>query len=120
MLQNIFPKGTKSRAISINAQYQVLFRNPRESLQISILALQLCPHNGKDFLEIYKRAMQRPYRYLFCCFTQSCPDEIRYHTNVLPNEYPSIVYLLQFHLVLVFNRDPFKDPIWRNRPAAYL
>ena len=94
MLQNIFPKGSQSRTISINAQYQVLFRNPRDSLQISILARQLCPLNSKDFLEIYKRATQRPYGYLFCCFTQSCPDEIRYRTNVLPCEYPSIVYQL--------------------------
>ena len=94
MLQNIFPKGIQSRTISINTQYQVLFLNPRDSLQISILARQLCPRNSKDFLEIYKRATQRPYGYLFCCFTQSCPDEIRYRTNVLPNEYPSIVYQL--------------------------
>ena len=94
MLQNIFPKGSQSRTISINAQYQVLFRNPRDSLQISILARQLCPLNSKSFLEIYKRAMHRVYGYLFCCFTQSCPNEIRYHTNVLPNEYPSIVYQL--------------------------
>ena len=94
MLQNIFPKGTQSRTIGINAQYQVLFHNPRNSLQISNLPLQLCPLNSKDFLEIYKRAMQRPYGYLFCCFTQSCPDEIRHRTNVLPNEYPSIVYQL--------------------------
>ena len=82
MLQNIFPKGTQSRTISINAQYQVLFRNPRDSLQISIFVRQLYPHNSKDFLEICKRATQRPYGYLFCCFTQSCPDEIRYHTNI--------------------------------------
>ena len=94
MLHNLYPKGTQSRTISINAQYQVLFCNTRDSLQISILAHQLCPRHGKDFLEIYKRATQRPYGYSFCCFTQSCPDEIRYHTNVLPNEYPSIVYQL--------------------------
>ena len=92
MLQNIFPKRTQNKTISINAQYQVLFHNPRDSLQISILARQLCPRNSKDFLEIYKRATQRPYGYLFCCFTQSYPDEIRYCTDVLPNEYPSIVY----------------------------
>ena len=94
MWQNIFPKGTQSRTISINAQYQVLFRNPKSSLQISILVRQLCPFNSKDFLEIYKRATQRPHGYLFCCFTQSCPDEISYRTNVLPDEYPSIVYQL--------------------------
>ena len=56
MLQNIFPKGSQSRTISINAQYQVLFHYPRYSLQISILARQLRPLNSKDFLEIYKRA----------------------------------------------------------------
>ena len=94
MLQNIFPKGSQSRTISINAQYQVLFHNPRDSLQISTLARQLCPLNSKSFLEIYKRATHRAYGYLFCCFTQSCPDEIRYRTNVLQNEYPSIVYQL--------------------------
>ena len=94
MLQNIFPKGSQSRTIGINAQYQVLFRDPRDSLQISILARQLYPLNSKSFLEIYKRATHRAYGHLFCCFTQSCSDEIRYRTNVLPNEYPSIVYQL--------------------------
>ena len=54
MLQNIFPKGCQSRTISINAPYQVLFCNSRDSLQISILARQLCPLNSKSFLEIYK------------------------------------------------------------------
>ena len=73
MLQNIFPKGSQSSTISINAQYQVLFRNPRDSLQISVLARQLCPLNSKSFLAIYKRATHRAYGYLFCCFTESCP-----------------------------------------------
>ena len=54
MLQNIFPEESQSRTISINAQYQVLFRNPRDSSQISILARQPCPLNSKSFLEIYK------------------------------------------------------------------
>ena len=94
MLQNIFPKGSQSRTISINAQYQVLFHNPRDSLQISILARQLCPLNSNNFLEIYKRVTQRSYGYLFCCFMQSCSDEIHYRTNVFPCEYPSIVYQL--------------------------
>ena len=88
MLQNIFPKGSQSRTIRINAQYQVLFRNPRDSLQISILARQLCPLNSKDFLEIYKRATQRPYGYLFCCFPnlvlmKSVIAQIFYLVNIL-------------------------------------
>ena len=54
MLQNIFPKGSQSRTISINAQYQVLFRNPRDSLQISLLARQLCPLIVKTFSKSIK------------------------------------------------------------------
>ena len=77
MLQNIFHKGSQGRTISINTQYQVLFHNPRDSLQISISARQLCLLNSKSFLEIYKIASHRTYGYLFCCFIQSCPDEIR-------------------------------------------
>ena len=69
MLQNNFPKGSQSRTISINAQYQVLFRNPRDSLQISILARQLCPLNNKSFLEIYKRATHRAYGYFLLFYT---------------------------------------------------
>ena len=57
MLQNIFPKGSQSRTNSINAHYQVLFRNSRDNLQISVLARQLCPLNSKSFLEIYKKGI---------------------------------------------------------------
>ena len=94
MLQNIFPNGKHSRTISINAQYQTLFCNPCDSLQISTLTRQLCPTKSRDFLEMYKKATKRPYGYLFCCFTQSCPDEIRFRTNILPDEHPIIVYQL--------------------------
>ena len=65
MLQNIFPNGKHSRTISIDAQYQTLFRNPRDSLQISTLARQLCPMKSRDFLKMYKKATKRPYGYLF-------------------------------------------------------
>ena len=93
MSQNIFSEGSQSRAISINAQYQVLFRYPKDGLQISILARQLCPLNSKSFLEIYNRATHHAYGYLFCSFTQSCPDEIRYRTNVF-NIYRMNILLL--------------------------
>ena len=82
LLQNIFPKGTQSRMISINAQYQVRFRNPRDNLQITILARQLCPSSSKEFLEIYKKATSHPYGYLFCCFTRSVIEQTFYLMNI--------------------------------------
>ena len=94
MLQNIFQNGNHSRTISINAQYQTLLRNPCDSLQISTLARQLCPTKSRDFLEMYKKATKHLYGYLFCCFTQSCPDKICFRTNILSDEHPTIVYQL--------------------------
>ena len=55
MLQIIFPKGSQSRTISINAQYQVLFRNPRDSLHHSIVKTfsKSIKELRKDLMVIY-------------------------------------------------------------------
>ena len=66
--------------------------------------------NSKRLLEIYKRATHRAYGYLFCCFTQSCPDEIRYRTKVLQNEYPLLCFDFDFIQFFVSSMVPFKDP----------
>ena len=98
-----FPKGSQSRTISINAQYQVLFRNPRDSLQISISARQLYPLNSKSFLEIYERATHRAYGYLFCCFTQmkSVIAQMFYRMNILllciDFDFIQYLYIVLFH-----------------------
>ena len=35
----------------------------------------------------------KPHSYLLIDFHQSTPDEIRFRTNILPHEYPPIVYV---------------------------
>ena len=94
LMQNIFPKGGETRTISLNTQYQALFKNPRDSLQVSILARQLLPSKSRYFIEAYRNATSRPFGYLFCDFTQETPDEVRYRTNIFPHERPIIVYEL--------------------------
>ena len=43
LVQNIFPKNKESRTISLNSQYMVIFKNPRDASQIANLAKQMYP-----------------------------------------------------------------------------
>ena len=45
LVQNLLPKNKESRTISLNSQYMVVFKNPRDASQMSHLARQLHPVN---------------------------------------------------------------------------
>jgi len=54
-VQNFFNKKKYMRTISLNAQYIVLFRNPRDNSQFAHLARQLYPHTSRFAVEAYKK-----------------------------------------------------------------
>ena len=43
IVQNVFHQGKGSRSISLNSHYLVLFKNPRDKLQVLTLAKQMYP-----------------------------------------------------------------------------
>ena len=43
IVQNLFHQGKGSRSMSLNSRYLVLFKNPRDKLQILTLAKQMYP-----------------------------------------------------------------------------
>ena len=45
LTQNIFSKGKFTRDISLNSNYLIIFKNPRDQLQFQILARQMFPNN---------------------------------------------------------------------------
>ena len=53
IVQNLFHKGKGSRSISLNSPYLVLFKNPRDKLQILILAKQMYPGQADFFINQY-------------------------------------------------------------------
>ena len=55
LVQNLFPKNKESRTISLNAQYMVLFKNPRDTSQISHLAKQMYPGKVKFVQESFEK-----------------------------------------------------------------
>ena len=86
IVQNLFHQGKGNRSISLNSHYLVLFKNPRDKLQILTLAKQMYPGSTDFFLKQYEKAVRRPYGYLFEDLRPTATDRCRLQTNVLPGE----------------------------------
>ena len=90
--QNLFPPGKESRTRNLNTHYYAIFKNPRDKSQFEILARQVAPRGSKALIEIFQAATEKPHGYLFIDFTQNCPDEFRFRTDILKT--PMIIYKL--------------------------
>ena len=80
--QNIFEQHRDSRTISLNSQYMVAFKNPRDPSQIKHLAGQMFPANSSYMLDAFLKATTKEYGYLFIDLTQTTPDNYRLRTSV--------------------------------------
>lgn len=85
-VQNLFDKQKSHRTISINAQYMVIFRNPRDAGQIEFLGRQMSPNNPKFLSEVFQEATENPYSYLFLNFRSETPQFMRVMANVLKSD----------------------------------
>jgi len=100
MVQNIFHQGKVNRDISLNCHYMVIFKNPRDKLQILNLAKQMYPGQTQMFLKKYEQAVSRPYGYLFLDLKTTTPDDCRFKTDIFPGE-KKVEQDPQFHQVLL-------------------
>lgn len=89
--QNLFHHGL--REISLNANYIVVFKNPRDKAQIQYLSRQIYPENSRFAIEAYLDATSKPYGYLLFDLKQSTPDNLRLRTNIFPNTEFPVVYI---------------------------
>lgn len=80
MLQNMFEKGM--RTASLNTQYMVLLKNPRDRSQIGKLADQLMPNNRRFLVDAYEHASRAPHSHLVLDFRQDTPEPLRVIANV--------------------------------------
>jgi hypothetical protein len=90
--QNIFHQGKKMRDISLNSNYFVLFKNPRDARQISFLSSQMFPTQPKYLPDAFKQATERPHGYLVIDLTQKTETDFRLVTNIFP--YQSCYFLI--------------------------
>ena len=91
LTQNLFHKN--QRSISLNSDYMVIFKNPRDRSQIQHLARQFMPINSKFLTWAYEDATQKPFSYLLLDLTPSMDDRHRVRTDILPEQYSQIIYM---------------------------
>jgi hypothetical protein len=71
-----------------NAHYMVLMKNPAGELQIRNLGLQLFPRRLNYFLESYRNATEKNFKYLFIDMHPSSNEILKLRTNIFPGEIP--------------------------------
>ena len=92
LTQRMFVNNEYFRQISQNCDYFCVFKNPRNSSEIRVLAQQLTPGN-LDLIEIYKQATKEPFSYLFINLTQQCVPELKYMSNLFEKDHIVNVFL---------------------------
>ena len=95
IIQNIFNNAKNHRALSLNVNYIVLFKNPRDKAQMSNLERQMFPRKPKIFQEVFDDATVYPYSYLLMDFRQDTPENLRLQTKIFPGE-AQVVYVPKF------------------------
>lgn len=86
LTQNIFSKGKFTRDLSLNSNYIICFKNPRDQLQIQVLARQMFGTKSKFLIESFEDATKKPYGYIFLDLKQETESKNRVQTGILPNQ----------------------------------
>ena len=80
LTQSIFNQSALKN-ISRNSTHMTLFKNVRLN-EPHILFSQLRPRSSKVLQDIYSDATEKPYGYLDIDLSQTCPDKLRYKTDL--------------------------------------
>ena len=90
--QNLFDKNKENRTITLNAHYMVLFKSPRDAMQVEHLARQMFPGKSKYMREAFADATSTPYSYLLVDLKPDTPEDFRLRAKIFPGE-NQVVYI---------------------------
>jgi hypothetical protein len=80
--QNIFFQGRYSRTISLNTDYIILFKSPRDSQQVSYLSKQMFPDQPYFLKHIFiSITYNKPYSHIFIDLKQTTKDNLRFWSD---------------------------------------
>lgn len=91
LTQNIFPRDSMARNISLNCNFMVIFRNIRDRSSFNHLSRQLLPANSKNLSEFFLNCVAKPFSYLLIDLTQECPEALRFRQEVFNEDFCSII-----------------------------
>ncbi len=84
MSQNLFFQGKHFRTISLNAEYIIAWKNPRDMSQIHNLSRQIFPDNSTGIRDVYTQVTENnPHSYIFIDLKQNTPDNLRVWSDIL-------------------------------------
>jgi hypothetical protein len=86
LTQNIFHQSKQNRTMSLNSHYLVLFKNPRDAMQVSTLGRQMFPGKSKFLLEAFADATSKPFGYLLIDLKSDTEQKFRVRTNIFQDE----------------------------------
>jgi hypothetical protein len=78
---------------NLNTHYIVLFKNPRDAVQVSTLARQMYPGKSKFVVEAYEDATKEPYGYLLIDLKPETDDSYRIRTRIFPDDDRQYAYV---------------------------
>ena len=84
LTQNLYNKGPIVRDLNLNAHYIIMFKSPRDKLQIQCLGRQVYPSHQKYFMSAYEQSTELPHGYLLLDLKQITPDNLRLRTRIVP------------------------------------
>ncbi len=86
VLHNLFHQSKFTRNITLNTQYIVYFRNPRDMSSISNLTRQLSPQNSKNLQNLFMDVINTPYGYILIDLNQFTPEIFKFRTDIFNRE----------------------------------
>ena len=86
IIHNLFHYGREMRTLSLNSHYLILFKNPRDHLQIATLARQMYPGRSQFLIEAFEDATKVPHGYLIIDLKPETEDQLRIRTGILPSD----------------------------------
>lgn len=92
LVQYLFVDTDVMRTISRNCHYIILLKSVRDRLQIMTLARQIFPGKSKFFMDAYEDAMNKSYNNIRLDLTPGTPDNFRFQTKYLPEDWPIVIY----------------------------
>lgn len=84
--QTLYSKNKGHRTCSLNAQYLILFKSPRDQREIRTLETQIFPGMRNYLVDSFKDACEEPYHYLFIDLKPHTPSHLRLRGRVLDQE----------------------------------
>ena len=91
--QRLFNNNEHFRQISQNSDYMCIFKNPRNSMDVRNMAMQITPKT-LDLLHMYTKATKKPYSYILIDLTQECIPQLRYRSGIFNEDHIFNVYVI--------------------------